>query len=254
MNKLLNANFHEMFKSKYFYLTVLICIFLGAFLTTGMYFYPDFNMPDNSEIVINKENVLGFVPSFATVIIPFAAAATVAAFLDSQYNHGTIRNMITCGHTRTEIFFSDLIAMSAATVIYFAFFQLTVFSVAVLAYDYNGFKLKATFVSLSVMLIMLICISTVLSLLLGNFMRGGKITVVILVVQYALNMSIVLGMFKSGNKVMELAARVFPQSSLFDFSYSVIPEGIEKNLILSLALIGIFSVIGIFHFKNCDIT
>ena len=253
MSKLLNANFHELFKSKYFYLTMLICALLGAFLTTGMYLYPHFNMPEQSDIVITEDNILGLVPSFATIVIPFAAAATVAVLLDSQYNQGIIRNMITYGHTRTEIFFSDLITMSAATVIYFVCYQLTVFSAAVFAFDFDGYKLNAALVSLSVMLVMLICISTVLSLILGNFIRGGKITVVILAVQYALNMSIILGMFKNDNKALEVAASVFPQSSLFDFSYSVIPDGIGKKLIISLTLIAVFSAAGAIHFNKCDI-
>ena len=103
------------------------------------------------------------------------------------------------------------------------------------------------------MLVMLICVSTVVSLLLGNLMRGGKLTVVILVVQYALNLSFVLGMFKKDNKVMELLARLFPQSSLFDFSYYTVPDGIEKNLMISAVMIVVFSVIGLIHFQKCDI-
>ena len=193
------------------------------------------------------------VPSFAAILIPFAASATVAVLLDSQYNHGTIRNMLVSGHTRTEIFLADLLAMSAAAVIYFVCYQLAVFSVAVFAFDYDGYRLKAALVSLSVMLVMLICVSTVVSLLLGNLMRGGKLTVVILVVQYALNLSFVLGMFKKDNKVMELLARLFPQSSLFDFSYYTVPDGIEKNLMISAVMIVVFSVIGLIHFQKCDI-
>ena len=253
MTKLLNADLHELFKSKYFYITMLACAFIGAFFSAGMYLYPNFNMPENSGIVINKENVLGLVPSFAALVIPFAAASTVAMLLDSQYNHGTVRNMLACGHTRTEVFFSNLITMSTAAVIYFSCYQITAFSVAVTVFDYDGYKLKAALVSLSVMLVMLICISTVLSLVLGNFLRGGKITVVILIVQYAMYLSIILGMFKKDNKAMELLARVFPQSSLFDFSYYTVPDGIEKNLMISAVMIVVFSVIGLIHFQKCDI-
>ena len=253
MTKLLNANLHELLKSKYFYITIAASAFFGAFLTAGMYLYPNFNMPENSGIVLTKDNILAFVPSFAAILIPFAASATVAVLLDSQYNHGTIRNMLVSGHTRTEIFLADLLAMSAAAVIYFVCYQLAVFSVAVFAFDYDGYRLKAALVSLSVMLVMLICVSTVVSLLLGNLMRGGKLTVVILVVQYALNLSFVLGMFKKDNKVMELLARLFPQSSLFDFSYYTVPDGIEKNLMISAVMIVVFSVIGLIHFQKCDI-
>ena len=253
MIKLLNANFHELFRSKCFILTVLICTVIGAGLTAGMYFYPNFNMPESSGIVVNRDNVLGIMPSFAAIVIPFAASATVAVMLDSQYKQGTVRNMMTCGHTRTEIFFADLITMSAATVIYFVCYQAGVFFLSVFVLGYEGYTLRAALVSMSVMLLMLICISTVLSLVLGNLMRDRKTTVVILAAQYALNMSIVFGMFKNNSKVLGYVSKVFPQSNIFDLSYSVIPDKIEENIIITLTLMTVLTIAGIVHFKKCDL-
>ena len=253
MIKLLNANFHELFRSKCFILTVLICTVIGAGLTAGMYFYPNFNMPESSGIVVNKDNVLGIMPSFAAIVIPFAASATVAVMLDSQYKQGTVRNMMTCGHTRTEIFFADLITMSTATVIYFVCYQAGVFSLSVFVLGYEGYTLKAALVSMTVMLLMLICISTVLSLVLGNLMRDRKTTVIILAAQYALNMSIVFGMFKNNSKVLGYVSKVFPQSNIFDLSYSVIPDKIEENIIITLTLMTVLTIAGIVHFKKCDL-
>ncbi len=252
MSKLLNASFHELFKSRYFYITLLVCTAFGGGLAAGMYLYPNFNMPENS-VVITKDNVLGFVPSFSSIVIPFAAAATAAMLLDSQYNQGTVRNRLISGHTRTEIFFSDLITMSAAAVIYFVCYQAAAFAVAVFIFDYDGYALKPALISLSVLLVMVICFGAVLSLVLGNYLRGGKLTVTILAVQYGLNMSIILAIFKNRSKLIEYISKVFPQGSLFDFSYSHVPEGIEKSLILSLALTVILTAVGLFHFKKCDI-
>ena len=253
MSKLLNTNFHELLKSKYFYLTILVCVMIGGGLTAGMYLYPNFNMPENTGVILTKDTILGFMPSFATITIPFAAAATVAILLDSQYRQGTIRNMLTCGHRRTEIFFANLITMSAAAAIYFLCYQIAVFTISVFVFGYDGYTLKASLVSLSVMLVMLISISTVVSLVLGNFLRGGKLTVIILVVQYALNLSIVFGMFKNDSKLLSCAAKAFPQGSLFDFNYALIPDGIEQNLIISVVMIGILTAIGLVHFQKCDI-
>ncbi|MBO4865792.1 MAG: ABC transporter permease [Ruminococcus sp.] len=253
MTKLLNAQFHELFKSKYFYLTSIICVIFGAGLTTGMYLFPQYNQPENSRLILTKENILGVVPSFATLLLPFAAAATVAVLLDSQYNHGTIRNMICCGHTRTAIFFSNLITMSAAAAIYFVLYQVAAIFMAVCVFDFEGYDLKATVISLSAMLLMLIFESTVISLLLGNLMRGGKLTIVILVVQYILNISVVFGMYKYDSIIADIAAKIFPQSCVFYFSCFAVPEGIWKNFAVSAGLIAVMSLIGLHQFKKCDI-
>ncbi|MBE6869234.1 MAG: ABC transporter permease [Ruminococcus albus] len=253
MTKLLNAQFHELFKSKYFYITSIVCVIIGAGLTTAMYLFPSYNQPENSRMILTKDNILGVVPSFATMFLPFAAAATVAVLLDSQYNHGTIRNMICCGHTRTAIFFSNLITMSAAAAIYFVLYQSAAIFTAVCVFGFEGYDLKATLVSLSAMLIMQIFESTVISLILGNLMRGGKLTIVILVVQYVLNMSVVLGMYKYESKIAEIAEKIFPQSCIFYFSCFAVPEGIWKNFAVSAGLIAIMSLIGLHQFKKCDI-
>jgi ABC-type transport system involved in multi-copper enzyme maturation permease subunit len=253
MTKLLNAQFHELFKSKWFSLTSIICALLGAGLTTAFYLFPNYNQPENSRMILTKDNILGTVPCFATVMLPFAAAATVAVLLDSQYNHGTIRNMICCGHTRTAIFFSNLITMSAAAAIYFVLFQASAIFTAVCVFGFEGYDLKATVVSLSAMLIMLIFESTVISLLLGNMMRGGKLAVVILAVQYALNMSLVFGLCKYDSIIADIAARIFPQSCLFEFSCLAMPDGIWEKFAVSAALIAVMSFIGLLQFKKCDI-
>jgi len=253
MIKLLNTNFHELFKSRYFYLAMLICAAIGGGLTAAMYLFPNYNMPEDAGVILTKGTILGFAPGFSTIILPFVAAATVAVLLDSQFRHGIVRNMLTCGHKRAEIFLANLITMSAATAIYFVCYQIAVFAVAIFAFGYEGYTLKAAFVSLSVMLVMLISISTVLSLVLGNFLRNGTPAIIILVVQYALNLSMLFGMFKHESRVLSVLASAFPQGCLFDFSYAVIPDGIEKNLIISVVMILVFTVIGLVHFQKCDI-
>ena len=96
--------------------------------------------------MINTDNVLGIIPSFATMVVPFAVSVSVAFMLDSQYNHGTIRNRLIAGHTRTEIFFSNIIVMTIATVIYFACYMAVVFFVGRVIWGYEGYKLKASLV------------------------------------------------------------------------------------------------------------
>ena len=253
MTKLINAQFHELFKSKWFYISVIISAFCGAVFTAGMYLYPKFEVPENSTVVLNKDNILGIVPCFAVSIIPFAAGATVAAILYSHYSNGTVRNMLACGHTRSEIFFADTITMSAATVIYFLCYQLASFSLSIIAFDYDKYDLKAVMVSLSVMLVMIISTSTVVSILLGNIIRDGKLAIIILVVQYALGITIVFGLDNKESALADIVQKVFPQSCIFYYSCSSIPEGIAQKLTVSLAVTALLFVIGLLQFKKCDI-
>ncbi len=253
MNKLLQNNFYSLFKAKYFRITLVISILLGAFFTVAVYLYPNVNLPsESSNIVIDKEHILNIVPSFGVIILPFASAATVGLFLDAEYKQGTIRNKIICGFRRTEIFFSQLLTLCLAQILYFVLFESAVFAIAIIAFGYT-FELKAVIISLAAMLISLIAVSTILSLMIGSFVQGGKLIVILLVTQYALNVFLVIEMFKQDNELLDMVSRAVPQGFMLEFNYTAVPEKIWLNFALSAALIIVLSICGVSKLNRSDL-
>ncbi len=254
MINLLRANFYELFRSRFFYIIMAACSILAAFLAVAVFTLPfEVDVPESTAFCDNSSLLMNILPSFVSMILPFASASIVAILLDSQYNQGNVRNKLISGHTRTEVFLSNLITSCIPTVIYFVIYEVITFGIAIFIFGYDGFKLIPALVTLGVLLLMLIVVGVVLSFTIGHLIRSRKTPIILLVLQYALNASMVLGMYKGENKFCEIASRFFPQSNLFTFTYTEIPDTIEQSLSVSLIVAVVLIVFGLMSFKKSDI-
>lgn len=102
MNKLLAANFSRLFKSKLFWLEALLMAAYGAYLYSK-----------NSRYVVTGEPLDEAFFSFVIVIGIFLAVFC-SLFLGTEYSDGTIRNKLVVGHTRSAVYFSNVIVCTAA--------------------------------------------------------------------------------------------------------------------------------------------
>ena len=109
MVRLLRANFARLWKTKSFWVCLIISTGLGLvnFITT---YSVDADCVKflGTELMSNCSNVLLFISIFA------------ALFLGTDYSNGTIRNKLVIGHTRGEIYFSNLITAAAGGLILMA--------------------------------------------------------------------------------------------------------------------------------------
>lgn len=100
MNNLLHANFERLRKNKLFW--------LGAFF---MFLYGVFKIVTESKTASNLGEKLFlddllFTYAFITGII---SAIFISFFTGTEYSDGTIRNKLIVGHSRTRLYFSNLI-------------------------------------------------------------------------------------------------------------------------------------------------
>lgn len=104
MSKLLRADFARLFKSKVFW-------FFMAFVFVSEVF---------SCIDLYREKTKGYFPNGDSLLFDVCvqmliiAAVFIGLFVGTDYSNGTVRNKIIVGHTRTEIYFSNLIVCSSA--------------------------------------------------------------------------------------------------------------------------------------------
>lgn len=109
MVRLLRANFARLWKTKSFWVCMIISAGLGlANFLTSYSVKPDCVKTLGAEIMSNGSNILLFTSIFA------------ALFLGTDYSNGTIRNKLVIGHTRSEIYFSNLISTAAGGLILLA--------------------------------------------------------------------------------------------------------------------------------------
>lgn len=109
MNKLLRANFTRLWKSRIFWIGILYTFGIGFFASTTPY-------RESLEIE-------GYHPHFDNYLytncmfMSIVCAVFIGLFIGTEYSNGTIRNKIIVGHTRSAVYFSNLIVSTAAVII-----------------------------------------------------------------------------------------------------------------------------------------
>ena len=106
MSRLLCADFAKLKKNRFFWLCIIGMVGFGLFMKIMEYI----TMQQYADEAPPLDSML----SVYSMVIGFLTAAFVSLFVGTEYSDGTIRNKIIIGHSRAAIYFSNLIACSAA--------------------------------------------------------------------------------------------------------------------------------------------
>ena len=125
MRKLLSANFRRLFCSKIYWLCAIFMTGFAAFSVCSRYFqtikYEDYPYP--------TADALWFIGGmYISVVI----AVFVSLWIGTDYSDGTFRNKIMVGHTRSELYFSNLIVCSVGALIIHIAYMLVIAGMACL--------------------------------------------------------------------------------------------------------------------------
>lgn len=143
MIKLLNAGFTRLRKNKLFWILSIFSIALGLYMVfinySGMKNYGD--TIEIEQLMLNYSTIIGIVIAIFTSL-----------FLGVEYSDGVIRNKISIGHKRRNIYLSNLIIVTITSLFSYILFLGIVASI--------GIPLFGTFsITLSKLLSLLGCIS-----------------------------------------------------------------------------------------------
>ena len=108
MVNLLKADFYKLFKSKSFLFTVIACLGLGAIHVL---------IPNAPADLMGVNSGMGSLTMLGTNFHVQIFAAFIAVFVTIEFHLGTIRNTISRGTSRLQIYLSKFIVTSVATVI-----------------------------------------------------------------------------------------------------------------------------------------
>ncbi len=109
MSRLLSADFAKLKKNKFFWICIIGMFLFGIFMT-GM---------DHIAMISD-----GYVPHITNVLFVYAITvallipAFTGLFIGTEYSDGTLRNKLIIGHTRRNIYLSNLITCSAAGILF----------------------------------------------------------------------------------------------------------------------------------------
>ncbi len=162
MSKLLSAGFARLWKNKLFYCEILIACTLAAVASCTQ-----FREMREYNVTITLEHSL----FNCTPFILFFAAAFISLFTGSEYSDGTIRNKLIVGHTRADMYLTEFIVNSVATLIVYAAQLLLAFALGLTMFGFFTIPVSEVLLQLLNALFMIVALSalfTMLSLLISS--------------------------------------------------------------------------------------
>lgn len=122
MIKLLNAGFTRLRKNKLFWFLILFSVGLSLFMIYTQYS----DMKKYSEVIEVEQIMLNY-----STIIGIVIAIFTSLFLGVEYSDGAIRNKISIGHKRANIYLSNLIVITITSLFSYILFLGIIVSIGV---------------------------------------------------------------------------------------------------------------------------
>ena len=117
MTKLLSAGFYRLFKSRVFWIMLVICVLIQVLVCVDNF---RFEQERPEYTVILDDIVFSILPA-----IGFISSALISLLLGEEYSDGVVRNKLTVGHRRSHIYLSNLIVCTAGSFLALAALFLT---------------------------------------------------------------------------------------------------------------------------------
>lgn len=155
MTKLLRAGFYRLKKDKMFWIGIIFMAAIGLFVPVRNYI----DAMDSGYTVPFDNYLFGF-----TLFTGIITAVFSSLFIGTEYSDGTMRNKIVVGHTRSSIYFSNLIINTVAAVLMTLAFIIAVSAVGIPLFGLLTMDVHTVLVLFSASVMMTIAFTAIFTL------------------------------------------------------------------------------------------
>ena len=263
MLKLLQSDFYRLFRSKVFYICTLI---ISSLMAVSI-----FIMDWSSRVMGNmttaeglEYNLMPYNNGISYGITVFSSgeanlfmAILIAVFITAEFTHGTMKNIVSKGFKRFQIYISKVITMTAATfmmllvMLVFGTIAATIVtgSVGTLAGVSVGEVIRMIAISL-LLHTALVSVFVMVAMAVRNI--GGVIAINICIILFSSMIYQLLDMLTKGKtKFAEFGLR----NNILLYHNNIAPasDDIIRSIIVGVAFLAFSIFIGILAFKNTDV-
>ncbi|MCI8407750.1 MAG: ABC transporter permease subunit [Lachnospiraceae bacterium] len=125
MSKLLSAEFARLCKSFLFKFCLVFSAFLGIFCVLMLWWDVKCNSALYAKLDITYSNADNLIFAGGLYLI-FVISVFISIFVGTEYSDGTIRNKLTIGHTRRNIYLSKFIVCATANILVYLLYIVVV--------------------------------------------------------------------------------------------------------------------------------
>lgn len=172
MIKLLNAGFTRLCKNKLFWLLTLFSVGLAIFMVYAMYS----DMKNYGDVIKLEQLIFNYSTSVAIPISIF-----ISLFLGVEYSDGAIRNKISIGHKRTNIYLSNFIITLLVSLFSYILFMLVIFLLGIPIFGNITLPISKFIMLMSCIFVTIIAYSSIFTFL-AMIISNKTITAVVSIV------------------------------------------------------------------------
>lgn len=169
MAKLIQSNFSRLWKSKSFWVCVIIAVAMS--------------LPNLINNVVNNTPWMlgGFITSRAGIDALLFAPIFASLFLGTEYANGTIRNKLAVGHSRVSVYFSNLITVSVGCLLMLAFYCVLPTALGVIKGVKFGMEIDDFMLKIAITVAAAVALASIFTLL-GMLISSKSLTTTITIV------------------------------------------------------------------------
>lgn len=254
MGNILQSDFYRLFRSRAFYVCTIVAsglMVLGAFL---------------SKLIVEKTNIGMELPfesglqygltAFSDSDVNLYMAIFIAIFVTSEFTHGTMKNTISKGFSKVQVYVSKLITMSVATfllmLVMFVFGTIT--GIIITGEIYTTLDIPMVLLMLGIEFLLhtaLASLFVMVAMIIKS--NGGTIAVnIIAIISFGPTVFALLDyLAKKTNTFQKLSLQM--NISYFSNYMSSTNEDVIRAILVALVYLAITTALGIFAFHESDI-
>ena len=249
MLNLLRSDFYRLFRSKSYY----ICMFVTALLVVLGIIVASLTSRIDSTINVSLPNGLEYGLSAFTGNIPMMLGIIIGIFVAAEFTHGTMKNVVSKGFSKTKIYLSKYITMLAAAYIYLLFiWVIATIGATIISGEFGAFNGKYI-AAIGIELLLyagLIALLLLVAMVVKNL--GGVIAINIIYILLVDQLFFSLLQLIVKNKI-EFTKYSLLNNILFYSNNTAVGSDYLRSAIIAVAVFVVATAIGIFAFKKSDV-
>lgn len=176
MIKLLDAGFMRLKKSKIFWILIIFSIIFALYYVSTQYL----DMTKYGEAIEVGNMTLSYPTMIGLIIAIFTSL-----FLGVEYSDGAIRNKVSIGHKRVNIYLANLLIAISASILFYVAYLIIIFALGIPLFGMGTAPIKMTLIKILVDIMVCVSISslcTFIAMLCSNKTVTAILTIVIFLV------------------------------------------------------------------------